>query len=975
MKQCITMFVLLAGAIGLQAQSPWTTTTFVAVPLTATNQTSAAVVLQRSAATRDSYSAGKLTVTGVGLTTATFSVLGSADNGATYNVLATEPCSTPGTFATSQTVTTSPSCYEVNISSLYAVKFATSGTFTATSISIVLTVNPNAQITRNGGGGGGGSGVESINGVTGAFTFGAGSSCTGTSCTFPGAGGGTVSSVSNSDGSLTVTPTTGAVVGSINTAHGNTYTVAQNFPNASIPNATLENSATTVNGTNCALGAGCTVPGSSATAVAGDVTGTLGATKVVALQGFPVNNTAPITGQTPTWNGIAYIPETPSPGANQYTNLWGIGTSIMTGWGSTSFGQFGLFALLSGTTNAVPTNLGDPGALISSTTRDTIESFFPNPNSPVAVILESGENNAVASAGADSIAAQNMYMAMDAYAGLPQQDRILATGATATGTWTQFGNILAMPNVVIPGKGLESTTSGSTLTFNIPSTTANKVGLFFEVEAGTAGTFTLSIDGTLATDNCSSTTTFSTTQCGGYDGGLGYYREEFSVTPNVTHTVVVTTTNSGTVPILGVDWNAPATNMNVVLHAGVLNSWAPFAQLNVVAQSVVNTLSADGLSIFYVDTVNGNPGVNDTTDISSTPTILCPASQIPPHPNNCGHLHYFQTIINTMIANNVSLGEYSQTGTQFVNAGVVNSPVTINAPNSVNNNWNASQTIPHEDFTLAGSHGFVGTAIYQDASSGNPWSGDFIEALAINLGVPTSTQMDCFSSGFTNPGNNTLTSNFCSDLLGNTSQRGAHSSLNGTLASAATIAPVTRITTISGTASISTITPPVNFTSTFGGCLQFLASGAWTTASGGNITTPLTAAATVGNIYTACYVGSGWVFQSASSGAPLPVSNPITSATGGGGTGTVTCLTAACTNLRGSYSVAGGTFTTGTFLTLVWPTTTVAYACTVIENGGGSATPTFFGLGHSVATATGMTISTAVTILSTTVTFDYSCQP
>jgi hypothetical protein len=260
MKQCITMFVLLAGAIGLQAQSPWTTTTFVAVPLTATNQTSAAVVLQRSAATRDSYSAGKLTVTGVGLTTATFSVLGSADNGATYNVLATEPCSTPGTFATSQTVTASPSCYEVNTSSLFAVKFATSGTFTATSISIVLTVNPNAQITRNGGGGGGGSGVESINGDTGAFTFGAGSSCTGTSCTFPGTGGGAVSSVSNSDGSLTVTPTTGAVGASINTAHANTYTATQTFPAASIPNATLTNSSATVNGVNCALGGTCNTP-------------------------------------------------------------------------------------------------------------------------------------------------------------------------------------------------------------------------------------------------------------------------------------------------------------------------------------------------------------------------------------------------------------------------------------------------------------------------------------------------------------------------------------------------------------------------------------------------------------------------------------------------------------------------------------------------------------------------------------------
>src|ERR1700689_755978 len=41
-------------------------------------------------------------------------------------------------------------------------------------------------------------------------------------------GGAAVSSVSNSDGSLTITPTTGAVVGSINLSHTNTFTVAQN---------------------------------------------------------------------------------------------------------------------------------------------------------------------------------------------------------------------------------------------------------------------------------------------------------------------------------------------------------------------------------------------------------------------------------------------------------------------------------------------------------------------------------------------------------------------------------------------------------------------------------------------------------------------------------------------------------------------------------------------------------------------------
>jgi len=106
--------------------------------------------------------------------------------------------------------------------------------------------------------------------------------------------------------------------------------------------------------------------------------------------------------------------------------------------------------------------------------------------------------------------------------------------------------------------------------------------------------------------------------------------------------------------------------------------------------------------------------------------------------------------------------------------------------------------------------------------------------------------------------------------------------------------------------------------------------------------------------------------------AAASVSNPITSATGGiGTTGTPTCLTATCTNLRGTYSVAGGTFTTGTFLTLVWPTTTTAYVCTATMNGGTG----FLGIGNSVATATGMNITAGVTIAATTVTVNYSCQP
>jgi len=109
-----------------------------------------------------------------------------------------------------------------------------------------------------------------------------------------------------------------------------------------------------------------------------------------------------------------------------------------------------------------------------------------------------------------------------------------------------------------------------------------------------------------------------------------------------------------------------------------------------------------------------------------------------------------------------------------------------------------------------------------------------------------------------------------------------------------------------------------------------------------------------------------------SSGAIQSSANAaISSATGGTNTGTVTCLTATCTNLSGTYSVAGGTFTTGNLLVLVWPTTTTAYKCWATQNG---SIGTTYGIGHTVATATGMTITNGVTVAGVTVTFDYGCS-
>jgi hypothetical protein len=73
-----------------------------------------------------------------------------------------------------------------------------------------------------------------------------------------------------------------------------------------------------------------------------------------------------------------------------------------------------------------------------------------------------------------------------------------------------------------------------------------------------------------------------------------------------------------------------------------------------------------------------------------------------------------------------------------------------------------------------------------------------------------------------------------------------------TIASAGTIAPSTFLVAITGTAAIATITPPAGFSVTVGGCIDILATGAWTTTTAGNIQAVMTASANT--IYRACYV-------------------------------------------------------------------------------------------------------------------------
>ena len=146
-------------------------------------------------------------------------------------------------------------------------------------------------------------------------------------------GGGSVSSVTNSDSTLTISPTTGSVVASLALGHANTWSATQTFPNSSITNAELANSNTTVNGQTCTLGSTCTIP----------------------FQTNSVSNTsqAGVNHETSTVNAVGLTVTPTNPGTNVET--FEVTGSSYTGNAATST----VAVNLSGTTtNSIPKQTG-----------------------------------------------------------------------------------------------------------------------------------------------------------------------------------------------------------------------------------------------------------------------------------------------------------------------------------------------------------------------------------------------------------------------------------------------------------------------------------------------------------------------------------------------------------------------------------------------------------------------------------------
>lgn len=152
------MLALSFGAAFAQA-SPYNLNVFKAQSFNGTGQTGATIqlnglpLLPGGSTIGSSYASGTITVTGTALTTVSFQIMGSSDNGATFYLLPVYSVVNPAASPVTTVTATASGLYQINLAGLSHIKLVTTGTFTATSVSIVLTGSPNASISRNGNGG------------------------------------------------------------------------------------------------------------------------------------------------------------------------------------------------------------------------------------------------------------------------------------------------------------------------------------------------------------------------------------------------------------------------------------------------------------------------------------------------------------------------------------------------------------------------------------------------------------------------------------------------------------------------------------------------------------------------------------------------------------------------------------------------------------------------------------------------------
>ena len=388
-------------------------------------------------------------------------------------------------------------------------------------------------------------------------------------------------------------------------------------------------------------------------------------------------------GAVPTTPGLALFDTNGRP---QYIRpmyqMYGFWDSFITnqvGYGPTNAQRTGLFARLA---NDTPTatgqqfNFGVGGATCPVISGKLFANYAPNPQYPSLVHLGCGENETATESalgctnGATSACTLGFTAALDAaevFATLPTRDstntyvlRQMASLASKTGTCAANTNIALFVSSILasPGTAMACTTAGATLTFTVTSPVATtNAGLTYGVTNNVTATFTAKADGTVDLLNpCNGTTTLTSGPCtttlpGGNTNA--WDRVQATGLPSsTTHTIVVTVGASpSSQSIFG--WadtipGVPVSNTNAAFVWGVISAYDSTGVYNTASANLTAARQAMGLPLYFVDVRS----TSTAADISSTATMVNPATTGANHWNDGGILNAIKTFTATENANN-----------------------------------------------------------------------------------------------------------------------------------------------------------------------------------------------------------------------------------------------------------------------------------------------------------------------------------
>ena len=578
-------------------------------------------------------------------------------------------------------------------------------------------------------------------------------------------------------------------------------------------------------------------------------------------------------------------------------HFWCGGTSFHSGYGNRYPAIDSPCALTARDTEAGYDMIAAPGTTSPQIAIAAFANVYHDATYPDAFYYDSGLNDGqldACGATAGTFCTKSFRLSADAwmaYNSIPDSMRIRGSNAGTSGSVA--ANTTAVPfytdsALAALGTATSLNSNGTTATFAIPNS-ATSVGVYYAVSNTGTGTATVGINQNAAgyvlqNSYCTATTAFTNTGCGGQalpNTTTGVFRQQYPLTAGVSHFVQVISTSANPFVVVAADYTTATmpfnTNPVFVDEVPNITGFANTALYNSELMAVVAQESALGLPIYTVLLRTGTPGLNTTTDISTTPTTTCYGAVNTLHPNDgpnggsgCGSDHMAQTLFNAELANGWQFSTYNG-GAGAATRGFGKLSTTVQTPIQNGSHFqvfnNANAVIPGTnppavygtDYLSAPNSFVTGFGEFlADGSTGAPWSGKVNGSMSYAPFVWCARQSQIGMSSTAASSESQFTTRACFDLTnGNLWMQGVTESLLGTIASAATIAPVTYITHVTGTSAITTITLPSGMSATYVGCLKLWPDAAFTWATGGNILTSGTAVVNVP--LDACYGGSvGW---------------------------------------------------------------------------------------------------------------------